>query len=46
MVRRIVTEPLEISSSDIRERLHAGASVRELIPPAVEQYIHDKHLYV
>lgn len=46
VVRRIVTEPLEISSSDIRERLHAGTSVRELIPPAVEQYIHDKHLYV
>ena len=46
VVRRIVTEPLTISSSDVRKKLHAGESVRELIPAAVEQYIHDKHLYV
>lgn len=46
VVRRIVTEPLEISSSEVRKKLHAGEPVRELIPPAVEQYIHDKHLYV
>lgn len=46
VVRRIVTEPLAVSSSDIRKKLRAGESVGELIPPAVEEYIRDKHLYV
>lgn len=46
IVRRIVTEPLPISSSDIRQRLRTGASVGELLPAAVEAYIRDRHLYV
>lgn len=46
VVRRIVTEPLAISSSEIRKRIRAGEPVGNLIPPAVEEYIHDKHLYV
>lgn len=46
VVRRIVTEPLPVSSSEIRERLRAGLPVSELLPPAVEKYIRDKHLYV
>ena len=46
VVRRIVTEPLEISSSEIRKKLRAGESVGDLLPPAVEAYIHDKQLYV
>lgn len=45
VVRRIVTQPLEISSSMVRERLRTGASVSELLPPAVEKYIADNHLY-
>lgn len=46
IVRRIVTEPLPVSSSEIRRKLHAGEPVGALLPAAVEAYIHDKHLYV
>ena len=46
VVRRIVTEPLTISSSEIRKKLRAGESVGDLLPPAGEAYIRDKHLYV
>ncbi len=46
VVRRIVTEPLVLSSSDIRETLRAGQSVHGMLPPAVERYISDNHLYV
>ncbi len=46
VVRRIVTEPLEISSAMVRERLRSGDEVGSLIPPMVERYIRDNHLYV
>ncbi len=46
VVRRIVTEPLELSSHLVRERLLAGGSAEGLLAPAVEKYIADKHLYV
>ncbi len=46
VVRRIVTEPLEISSAQVRKRLRAGAPVCDLIPSMVERYIKDNHLYV
>ncbi|MBR2019107.1 MAG: nicotinate (nicotinamide) nucleotide adenylyltransferase [Clostridia bacterium] len=46
VVRRIVTEPIVVSSSEIRERLTRGESVSHLLPPAVETYIKDNHLYV
>lgn len=46
VVRRIVTEPLPVSSSEIRQKLHAGKPVEDLLPAAVAAYIHDKHLYV
>lgn len=45
IVRRIVTEPVEISSREIRDRLRRGESVKDRIPLAVEKYIADKHLY-
>lgn len=35
VVRRIVTEPLTISSTEIRKKLRAGESVGDLLPPAV-----------
>ncbi len=34
-----------ISSTDIRERLSAGKSVRYLVPPEVDRYIVDQGLY-
>ena len=46
VVRKIVTEPLELSSESIRARLQSGASISSLVPPAVEKYIRDNHLYV
>ena len=46
VVRRIVTEPIELSSNLVRERLKNGEEVSHLIPASVEKYIRDNHLYV
>ncbi|MBQ9773162.1 MAG: nicotinate (nicotinamide) nucleotide adenylyltransferase [Clostridia bacterium] len=46
VVRRIVTEPIELSSAQVRECLRNGQSVSRMIPASVESYIHDNHLYV
>ena len=46
VVRRIVTPPVEISSTEVRERCKNGRPISELVPPLVESYIHDNHLYV
>ncbi len=39
------TSRLGHSSSDIRARLSAGKSIRYLVPPVVETYIKEHHLY-
>lgn len=36
---------LSISSSDIRQRIENGLSIRYLLPESVEAYIHKYHLY-
>ncbi len=36
---------IDISASDIRQRLQAGLSVEQLVPPKVLQYILDQRLY-
>jgi nicotinate-nucleotide adenylyltransferase len=42
----VVEAPLvAISSSDLRERMRQGRSIRYLVPRAVEAYIQDKQLY-
>lgn len=46
VVRRIVEEPVEISSSMIREKILSGESVEQWIPASVEKYIKANHLYV
>ena len=45
IVRKIQMEPVEISSTEIRKKIAAGKSASNLIPPLVEQYIFDNHLY-
>jgi nicotinate-nucleotide adenylyltransferase len=43
---QMVKAPLvEISSSDLRERVAQGRSIRYLVPRSVEAYIEDKQLY-
>ena len=46
VMRKIITEPIELSSESIRARLLNGMSISDLVPAAVEKYIVDKHLYV
>lgn len=46
VVRKIVTEPVELSSHDVREALAAGRPVSGMISPAVESYIRENRLYV
>ena len=45
VVRRIVTEPIEVSSSQVRETVKAQKDISHLVPPAVKKYIADNHLY-
>lgn len=44
-IHRLPTPALEISSTDIRERLLQGRSVRYLVPAVVEEYIGKEGLY-
>ncbi len=37
--------PMQTSSSEVRRRLAAGATVNDLVPPAVAQYIAQRGLY-
>jgi nicotinate-nucleotide adenylyltransferase len=37
--------PIDISSSQIRQRIRAGIEIADLVPPAVKAYIDQKELY-
>lgn len=40
------TPELEISSTDIRQRVRDGKTIRYIVPDAVEQYIYKERLYL
>jgi nicotinate-nucleotide adenylyltransferase len=45
MFRRIVGEPIEISSSEIRAALKQGKDISDMVPKAVAEYIKENNLY-
>ena len=45
MFRRIVTDPIELSSTQIREAVRAGKDISGMVHPLVEKYIKENKLY-
>ena len=46
MFRKIVTEPLILSSSDVRRAVREGRDISTLVPPGVEEFIRKNGLYL
>lgn len=44
-IHRLQTPELQISSTDLRQRIAEGRTVRYMIPDAVIEYIHTHHIY-
>ena len=44
-IQRVLTPKIEISSTDIRDKLRHGRSIRYLVPDTVEAYIRKENLY-
>lgn len=45
-IHRLTTPELEISSTDIRERIKQGSSIKYIVPESVENYITKEGLYL
>lgn len=43
---RVPMDPVEISSTQVRNRCARGEDIDDLVPPSVATYIHDHQLYV
>ena len=46
MFRRIVTEPIELSSTEIRKRVGEGKDISSLVPQRVAEFIKQNRLYL
>ena len=46
IVRRIMTDAIELSSTDIRERVARGEDISSLVPKKVGEYIKENGLYL
>ena len=45
-VVKLTVQPIEVSSSEIRERIKLGESVEDVLPKGVYEYIKEKGLYL
>ncbi len=45
MFRRIVTEPIDLSSTQIRKKIAEGKDISQLVPQKVERFIRENGLY-
>ena len=46
MFRRVITDPIEVSSTEVRRAVAAGEDISHLVPPAVERFIRENRLYL
>ena len=46
MFRRVVTDPIPISSTEVRRAVASGEDISHLVPPAVERFIRENQLYL
>ena len=46
MFRRIVTDPIELASTDIRRAVREGRDISSMVPASVERFIRENGLYL
>ena len=46
MFRRVITDPIEVSSTEVRRAVAAGEDISGLVPPSVERFIKENRLYL